>query len=63
MDYFIGRTQEIELLTKVFKEQRSAFVAVYGRRRIGKTELIRHVLGKQTVFHLTGIANVTTEQQ
>ena len=63
MDYFIGRTQEIALLTKVFKEQRSAFVAVYGRRRIGKTELIRHVLGEQTVFHLTGIANVTTEQQ
>jgi len=63
MDYFIGRTQEIALLTKVFKEQRSAFVAVYGRRRIGKTELIRHVLGEHTVFHLTGIANVTTEQQ
>ncbi len=63
MDYFIGREQETQLLEKILQETRSAFVAVYGRRRIGKTELIRHVLGKQTVFHLTGIGNVTTEQQ
>ncbi len=63
MEYFIGREQETQLLEKVFKETRSAFVAVYGRRRVGKTELIRHVLGEHTVFNLTGIAHVTTEQQ
>lgn len=63
MDYFIGREQEIKTLEKIYSEARPAFVAVYGRRRIGKTLLIRRVLGDQMTFHLTGIANVTTDQQ
>ena len=63
MDYFIGREKEIETLEKVLADKRPAFVAVYGRRRVGKTMLIRHVFGTHFTFHLTGIANVTTEQQ
>ena len=63
MEYFIGREQEIQLLDRIYAENRSAFVAIYGRRRIGKTELIRHVLGERMTFYLTGIGNVTTEQQ
>jgi uncharacterized protein len=63
MNYFIGREQEIQLLEKIYREERPSFVALYGRRRIGKTELVRRVLGKEIIFHMTGIANVTTEQQ
>ena len=63
MNYFIGREQEIQLLERIYADDRSAFVALYGRRRIGKTELIRHVLGERMTFYLTGIAHVTTEQQ
>ncbi|NUO01649.1 MAG: ATP-binding protein [Saprospiraceae bacterium] len=63
MDYFIGREKEIQLLEQVLAEDRPAFVAVYGRRRIGKTLLIRKVFGERLTFHLTGIANVTKEQQ
>lgn len=37
----IGRKEEIELLQKITKDDRSHFVAVYGRRRVGKTFLIR----------------------
>jgi uncharacterized protein len=63
MDYFIGREQEIQQLEKIYADNRAAFVALYGRRRVGKTILIRHVFGERVIFHLTGIANVTTAQQ
>jgi len=63
MTYFIGREKEIRILEQVLAEERSRFVAVYGRRRVGKTMLIQRVFDKHMTFHLTGIANVTTEQQ
>ena len=40
MNYFIGREQEIQLLERIYADDRSAFVALYGRRRIGKTEFV-----------------------
>jgi len=63
MSYFVGREKEIRLLEQVLAEERAGFVAVYGRRRVGKTMLIEQVFDKYLTFHLTGIANVTTEQQ
>ncbi|MDO8367066.1 MAG: ATPase [Saprospiraceae bacterium] len=42
---------------------KSAFVAVYGRRRVGKTYLVRHVFEEKFTFHLTGIANVGLQPQ
>lgn len=36
----IGREQEIEALNKYYNSGRSEFIAVYGRRRVGKTFLI-----------------------
>jgi uncharacterized protein len=63
MDFFIGREQEIQTLEEIYTDSRSAFVAVYGRRRIGKTLMIRRVFEKRFTFQLTGIGNVTTEQQ
>ncbi len=41
----IGRKKEIELLDSVLQNDNSHFVAVYGRRRIGKTFLIREFSG------------------
>ena len=63
MGYFIGREKEIHILEEVLADTRPSFVAVYGRRRVGKTMLIREVFGEKMAFHLTGIANVTMEQQ
>ena len=37
----IGRQEEIKQLEKIFQSQNAEFVAVYGRRRIGKTYLIK----------------------
>ena len=52
----IGRKQEIAELNRRFESGRPEFVAVYGRRRVGKTFLINEVLGDGMVFHHTGLS-------
>lgn len=59
----IGREKEIALLQSILKKERSQFVAVYGRRRIGKTFLIRNVYAKHLLFECSGLRNVSLEQQ
>lgn len=50
-----GRKAEIKLLQSLLEKEESSFVAVYGRRRIGKTYLIRQVYQKETVFECSGL--------
>ena len=38
-DMIVGREKEIELLKGLLEEEESQFVAIYGRRRVGKTSL------------------------
>ena len=59
----IGRLPEIEKLDKVMVSGSAEFLAVYGRRRVGKTFLIRHHLKKNIVFDFTGTRNGTKEEQ
>lgn len=63
MENVIGREKEIKQLDKVKSSRKSEFVALYGRRRVGKTFLIREYFNYQFDFQLTGLANATTEQQ
>jgi uncharacterized protein len=58
-----GRTHEKAQLLEFLTTQKSEFVAMYGRRRVGKTFLIREVFNNQFAFKLTGMANVDTSQQ
>ena len=37
----IGREEEIRLLSRAYDSRESEFVAIYGRRRVGKTFLVR----------------------
>ena len=37
----VGREQEQMILSKLLKSNQAEFVAIYGRRRIGKTYLVR----------------------
>jgi uncharacterized protein len=62
-EVLIGRKEEIALLNKVSTMEKSSFVAVYGRRRVGKTYLIRQTFKNQFTFQATGIANVNTKLQ
>ncbi|MBQ7614079.1 MAG: ATP-binding protein [Butyrivibrio sp.] len=50
---FIGRKEELETLENEYNKENAAFVVVYGRRRIGKTTLIRHFCeGKKLLYFL-----------
>lgn len=39
---FIGRTDELEFLESCYTSSKAQLVVVYGRRRVGKTELLTH---------------------
>lgn len=53
MAEFIGRTAELDLLSKALVSPRSEFIPIYGRRRVGKSELIlRFMAGKPGVYYL-----------
>ncbi len=53
----IGRKKERELLQSLVNEEESQFVAVFGRRRIGKTYLVRESFDYRFTFQHTGISN------
>jgi AAA+ ATPase superfamily predicted ATPase len=53
----IGRKKEIEDLMHLSETQQSEFVAVFGRRRVGKTFLVREYFGNKFAFYYTGMAN------
>ena len=42
MDRFIARENEIGQITQSFKSDHFELILLYGRRHVGKTELIRH---------------------
>ena len=59
----IGREKEIKTLQQAYHSEYSEFVAVYGRRRIGKTFLIREAFNYQFVFQHTGVYKETLKKQ
>ncbi|MBK8566824.1 MAG: ATP-binding protein [Saprospiraceae bacterium] len=59
----IGRKKEIEKLDAITQSKKSEFLAVYGRRRVGKTFLIREYFGYRFDFQVSGLANADTAQQ
>jgi uncharacterized protein len=59
----IGRKKETEKLDKILQSTQAEFLAVYGRRRVGKTFLIRQYLKKHIVFDFSGTKEGTKTQQ
>lgn len=55
----IGREKERKRLLDAAQEEESRFVAVYGRRRVGKTYLVRETFSGQFAFEHTGSASGT----
>jgi uncharacterized protein len=54
---FIGRTAELAVLEAAYAAKDSAFIPIYGRRRIGKSELILHFMrGKPGLYHVGKLA-------
>lgn len=63
MPGLIGRTYEQAELHRFAASLTAEFVAIYGRRRVGKTFLIRECFGYRFDFYLTGLANAGTKAQ
>ena len=59
----IGREKEQRELLSLLDKDESQFCAVYGRRRVGKTYLIRETFNYQFCFQHTGVAKGTLRQQ
>ncbi len=63
MNPLIGRKEELKKLESYLKSRKSEFVAVYGRRRVGKTFLVRKAYKNDLSFQLTGLANASMKHQ
>ena len=63
MEKIIGREQDLQKLAEFAASGRPEFVAVYGRRRVGKTFLVRSAFKDKFVFYTTGIIEGTYDQE
>ena len=63
MKTLVGREKEIEKLNEYVNSGRAEFVALYGRRRVGKTFLINQVFKKRLAFSVTGVLGGGPDEQ
>lgn len=63
MSKIIGRNNEKRELDRVMRSTQAELVVVYGRRRVGKTFLIRQHLNESIAFELTGLHNESLLRQ
>ena len=63
MNRVIGRTEHKKKLDYYISGNCSEFIVVYGRRRVGKTFLIREYLREKFNFQMTGMANASMNEQ
>ena len=63
IENIIGRNEEKDTLSRIWESRQSEFVAVCGRRRVGKTFLVREYFEEQMVFQVSGIAHGNTSEQ
>jgi AAA+ ATPase superfamily predicted ATPase len=59
----IGRIEEGKQLGQTLKSKEAELIAIYGRRRVGKTYLIRKIYEKQIIFEFSGVHNATLKEQ
>jgi len=59
----IGRMAEQKVLTGMLESSEAELLAIYGRRRVGKTYLIRSFLQESIVFEFTGIHQAARKTQ
>ena len=56
MENLIGRKQEVQELENLYNSRKPEFVAVYGRRRVGKTFLIKELFQDKMTFYHSGLS-------
>jgi uncharacterized protein len=63
MDEVIGRITEQKILKDKLGSAKPELIAIYGRRRVGKTYLIRTLLQKEICFEISGIHEASLKDQ
>jgi AAA+ ATPase superfamily predicted ATPase len=63
MENIIGRVEEIERLREYIHSDKAEFLIVYGRRRVGKTFLVKQFFNERFAFYLSGAENASKQQQ
>ena len=61
--FFIGRKEEQKILQQAFDSLEAEMVAVIGRRRVGKTFLIKETYQEHICFEITGLQNANLATQ
>lgn len=59
----LGREEEKRVLLSLLESDKSEFVAIYGRRRVGKTYLVRETFNYKFAFQHTGLQGGTIQEQ
>lgn len=57
----VGRKKEVNELNRLYNSKESELVAIYGRRRVGKTYLVDEVFGDRITFRHAGLSPVEAE--
>ena len=52
---FIGRQKELDTLNKQYEKNEFTFIPIYGRRRVGKTQLIEEFIRDKKTIFFTGV--------
>lgn len=63
MRKLVGRKAEKKILLNALESNRPELIVVYGRRRIGKTYLIREVYKNHILFEFSGMHKVSLGKQ
>jgi len=59
----VGRKSETELMNSYLIDEKSHLLAIIGRRRVGKTFLIREVYREAKIFEMTGLKDADLDRQ
>ena len=59
----IGRDYEQSLIKKLYHSDKAELVAIYGRRRVGKTYLVKRFFDEQFDFYFTGLYETPKQVQ
>lgn len=59
----VGRKEELAALKRYYESGKAEFVALYGRRRVGKTYLINEFFHSRYAFYITGVMDGDKSEQ
>ena len=60
---FLGREHELRRLEKVALSKEASIIVMYGRRRVGKTELLEQSFRDRNIVKFEGIEGLTEKEQ